>query len=163
MLIRILILFSIVFYSGICQCQTFLQLNRFANPEPKRFYVGDKLTYKLNSFGDEWFSHTIDDLNLVDSLIIFEQGFIDVSNISELRIYKPVVRGLGAKLIQFGVLWVVYGIIIDLVDNNNPFTIGNASIGLGGMVVGWSMKTFLSKKDYKINEKNRVKLMYLGY
>ena len=99
----------------------------------------------------------------MDSLIIFEQGFIDVSNISELRIYKPVVRGLGAKLIQFGVLWVVYGIIIDLVDNNNPFTIGNASIGLGGMVVGWSMKTFLSKKDYKINEKNRVKLMYLGY
>lgn len=159
----ICIFILVCFYHQI-HGQVFLQLNRYANPESKRFYEGQKLSYKTSEFPNDWFTKKIERFIIKDSIVVFDEGSLFINEITDLRIHKPVAQSIGNKLIQFGVLWMAYGGIIHLYDGDrNPFGWREAGIGLGSMTTGWLIKKIFYTKNYKINQKNRLKIMDLNF
>jgi hypothetical protein len=158
------LIFLFILTYTITNGQVFLQLNRYANPEAKRFYESEKFTFKSTEFPDDWFTKKIDRFMISDSLILFDEGSVPVQEITDIKIFKPVAKTVGNKLIQFGMLWIAYGAIIYAYDSDtNPFGWREAGIGLGSIGTGWLTKKLFYTKSYNINQKNRLKIMDLSF
>jgi len=150
---------------GVCQLnsQIYLQLERFNNPQSKKFGIGDNLEFRLKEFPDTWRKLEIRDLKPEEQLILFEDKYYNVDEFSELRLRYPVVKSLGIKFMQFSVVWFTYGGVATIFDED--FTIGKNEIILGASfaVTGLVMSTLLNKFKVKLGKRKRLRVMDLRF
>ncbi len=144
--------------------QVFLQLNRYGNPEPKRFYIQDNLYYQSVDYKDQWLKREIDSFLIPDSTIVFTDGMIKVNTITKIKIFKPLANSIGTRLIQFGAVWLLYGTAAHIYySQTTPWDSRVWGVSLGSIASGWLTKKLFSSKTYSINDKNRLKIMDLTF
>jgi len=142
--------------------QRLLQLERWNDPVTIKFFEGDKIYIKTIDFPGEWQSVKIENINPEENFLMYKGGFMHVSDITDIRIYRSWAKHLGEKLIIFGVGWLSYGGVAAAFLG---FDFGWDTLAIGGSAIGlgWLIKKLFAKHDYKLGKKHRLRMLDLRF
>lgn len=105
-----LILLILLLTSGAAVAQIVLQIERSSSLKTKKIAIGTGVTYRME--GDKtWYSGTIERLLPEDSLIVFNNRYLKVGQISAFRYERPWTRVAGRQLFWFGLAWSGFALI----------------------------------------------------
>lgn len=155
---RILGLLFFLAFSNVLSAQKILQLERFGSAKVKKFYIGDELTYRVK--GDKtWYTGTIQNLIIEENIILFENRFIKLENITILRERQGWSQKLGNQLYFFALSWLGFSSAGTLVGWE--FRWDTVIIAGSAVATGWLIKKIFKYKKYKIGKKRRLRLLDL--
>lgn len=140
--------------------QQFLQLETINDPESMKFTLGQSLLVKTKT-NDEWHKITLKEFLYKDSIIIVEEGFLKVTDITQIRDTRPAVNAIARVAQTFGTAYIVYGLFGSLADNGQKFQVSDALIGGGAIGFGWAFKKAFYIRDYKMGSRYRLRLLDL--
>ena len=159
----------IVFFLLLVQwvtAQKFIQLELPGDPIANKYFEGSSIAFKLKDFPDEYFNKVIQKINIESEILVFDDGYIEVANITHIRRFRPWAKALGYSLNTFGAVWIVYGGIAhqfadDDMQGNEGTRFGwdTAFIGGTAILTGWIMRKWLYKKDYKLGKHARLRML----
>ena len=136
-----------------------LEIERTSNTKLIKFYVQDKLTFKLQ--GDRRkYSGIITELN-DSSFVINNKVIISYKYIGKVIVDNSnhLTRAASAFLIGCGAGYMALDAINNAINGNKPILrLIDIEIGVGLVVIGGAIKYF-SLKRYKINKKHRIKFI----
>ncbi|MBK9257022.1 MAG: hypothetical protein IPM42_16195 [Saprospiraceae bacterium] len=156
-----LIIVSFLRSDKLCS-QVILQLEIFKEVEAVKFKAGDIIHFKTSQFPKDWQKRKLEKIMQVDGVLLFDDGFIHVDDITHVRLYKPNVYALGLRIMQIGVVWWAYGGIIHLFTPNK-FTWGTFAIGATAVGVGWLLKKFVSRRTFKIKKTANLRILDISF
>ena len=140
--------------------QEFLQMETKNDPESKKYALGEYLIVKTQS-NSEWHKIRLGDFLYEDSIILTDEGFLKISDITHIKDTRPVVYGISKGFQTFGLGYIVYGLLGSLSDNGRRFSTGDAVIGGTALVVGWGFKKAFYERSYAIGSRYRLRLLDL--
>lgn len=158
------VLFLVLVQLGVAQ--KFIQLELPGDPIANKYFEGRIISYKLEDYPDDFFDKTIQRIDIENNLLVFDDGFINVDEITHIRRYRPWAKALGYLLNTFGAVWLGYGAIATSFADDDGF--GNegtkfgwdtAIIGSTAIVAGWVLRKWLYKKDYKLGKHARLRML----
>ena len=161
-----LIILLCAFVSRLGSAQKFIQLELPGDPIAFKYFEGSTIAYKLADYPDDFFNKTIQTIDIDNELLVFDDGFIEVSEITHIRRFRPWAKALGYSLNTFGVVWLGYGALGAAFAEDDGF--GNegtrfgwdtAVIGGTALLTGWILRKWLYKKDYKIGKHARLRML----
>lgn len=163
--IKAVVFFLLINQAGIAQ--KFIQLELPGDPISTKYFEGSSIAYKLKDYPDEYFNKVIRQINIENEILVFDDGYIEVSEITHIRRFRPWVKALGYSLNTFGVVWITYGALgAALTDGGggfgnegNQFGWDTAIIGGVAIFAGWIMRKWLYKKDYKLGKHARLRML----
>jgi len=126
-----------------------LQLELYDNPKAIKYGPGSTLSYLTDSMED-WKTEKIQSIDYENQIIVFTSGYEHLSNITKVRRYKPWVRQLGLRLMQFSAAWFLYGGIVQVADKDFSFGWDHAGIGGGAFITGFVMYKLASSTTYDV-------------
>lgn len=154
-------LFILLLTSLDSKAQKFLQIEIPNQVETVRYKVGDKLKYRTQGSGKEWQSGRIKSILVDENVIIFENEFVHLDQISHIkeRIQSRYIAGgiLGA----FGAGWLLYGGIALLFKLPNVMA-KDLIVGVVALAAGWVFQKF-STKTYSIGKNARLRLIDITF
>lgn len=160
---------SILFIVLSIQCskaQKFIQLELPGDPIAMKYFEGNSIAYKLADYPGDFFNKVIQTIDVENEILVFDDGFIEVSDITHIRRFRPWAKALGYSLNTFGVVWIGYGALGAAFVQDDGF--GNegtrfgwdtAIIGGTAILAGWILRKWLYKKDYKIGKYARLRML----
>lgn len=160
----ILVFTTLVIQIGVAQ--KFIQLELPGDPIANKYFEGSSIAYKLVDYPDEYFNKVINRIDVENKLLVFDDGFIEVADITHIRRFRPWAKALGYSLNAFGVVWLGYGALGAVFAEDDGF--GNegtrfgwdtAIIGGTALLTGWIMRKWLYKKDYKLGKHARLRML----
>lgn len=136
----------------------FVQLEIYNSANVKKYAPGQKLVFKTKDLSDDWLRRNIVEIKYQDSLIIFENSFVHVNDITQVRVFNPVPFTIAKGLYLFAAQSLVFGGVSDLVNGTFnwqlvTFTVAPTALGI-----------FLDKisyKKYTMGKNSRVRLLDL--
>ncbi len=161
-----LIILLCAFVSRLGSAQKFIQLELPGDPIAFKYFEGSSIAYKLADYPEDFFNKTIQTIDIDNELLVFDDGFIEVSEITHIRRFRPWAKALGYSLNTFGVVWLGYGALGAAFAEDDGF--GNegtrfgwdtAVIGGTALLTGWILRKWLYKKDYKIGKHARLRML----
>ena len=167
-IVKIFLLFSTLLLCSLIsinrsQAQVLLQLELYDNPKGIKFGPGSTLSYKTTTMED-WKTEKIQSINYDTQIIVFTSGYEHLDNIVKVRRYKPWVRQLGLKLMQFSAAWFLYGGISELINDDFSFGWDHATIGGGALVTGFVMYKLASSTTYDVKGgKDRLRIIDISW
>jgi fermentation-respiration switch protein FrsA (DUF1100 family) len=150
----------LLFVIGNCFSQQFLQLETINDPKSMKFSLGESLLVKTRT-NDEWHKITLKEFLYTDSIILVEEGFLKVYDITQIRDTRPAVNAIARAAQTFGTAFIVYGFLGSLADNGQKFQASDAIIGGGAIAFGWAFKKAFYIRDYKMGSRYRLRLLDL--
>ena len=160
---------SIVFFVLLVQlvtAQKFIQLELPGDPISSKYFEGSSIAYKLKDYPDEYFNKVIKQIIIENEILVFDDGYIEVADITHIRRFRPWAKALGYSLSAFGAVWITYGGIAhvfaddDMLNNEGTnFGWDTAIIGGAAILAGWIMRKWLYKKDYKLGKHARLRML----
>lgn len=164
---NVLLVFMTCIVVQFCSAQKFIQLELPGDPIASKYYEGSSIAYKLVDYPDEFFNKRIEKIDIENNLLVFDDGFINVDDITHIRRFRPWAKALGYSLNTFGVVWIGYGALgaafVDdddrFGDEGSRFGWDTAIIGTTAIVAGWILRKWLYKKDYKIGKHARLRML----
>ena len=163
---RLIIVLSCIFFSSLInnsQAQVLVQLEIYDNPKGIKFGPGSTLSYKTTTM-ENWKTEKIQSINYETQIIVFTSGFEHLDNIIKVRRYKPWVRQLGLKLMQFSAAWFLYGGISELINDDFSFGWDHATIGGGAFVTGFVMYKLAAVSTYNVKGgKDRLRIIDISW
>ena len=143
--------------------QVLLQLEIYDNPKSYKYGPGSKLSYKTTTMED-WETEKIESIDYENQIIVFQSGYEHLDNIVKVRRYKPWVKQLGLKLMQFSAAWFLYGGISKLINEDNPFGWDHVGIGGGAFFTGFVMSKLASSTTYDVKDgKDRLRIIDISW
>ena len=161
-----LIILLCAFVSRLGSAQKFIQLELPGDPIAFKYFEGSSIAYKLADYPEDFFNKTIQTIDIDNELLVFDDRFIEVSEITHIRRFRPWAKALGYSLNTFGVVWLGYGALGAAFAEDDGF--GNegtrfgwdtAVIGGTALLTGWILRKWLYKKDYKIGKHARLRML----
>ena len=158
---RIFILISYICVAFQISGQVVFQIEKYNNPVPIKYYVGDMLNYKEVSFPKDWKKEQITEINDKDKIIEFETGYVKMKDIIAIRRSKPTMSIISKMLYSFGVAWAFFGTIAHLKDG---YEIRGDTYAIGGLSIfgGWVFSRF-HYKNIKINNRNHLRIIDISW
>ena len=160
---------SIVFFVLLVQlvtAQKFIQLELPGDPIASKYFEGSSIAYKLKDYPDEYFNKVIKQIIIENEILVFDDGYIEVADITHIRRFRPWAKALGYSLSTFGAVWITYGGIAhvfaddDMLNNEGTkFGWDTAIIGGTAILTGWIISKWLYKKDYKLGKHARLRML----
>ncbi len=162
-------IFTVAFFLILAQvvvAQKFIQLELPGDPIASKYFEGSSIAYKLKDYPDEYFHKVIKQINIENELLVFDDGFIEVADITHIRRFRPWAKALGYSLSTFGAVWITYGGLAHVFADDDGF--GNegtrfgwdtAIIGGTAILTGWIMRKWLYKKDYKLGKYASLRML----
>jgi len=108
-----------------------------------------------------WTYYKLDRLLAEEKIILHERGFIDLDQVTHIRIQRKWVKAIGNSLMSFGAAWTVYGVIAAAATNTVQFE--TSLLGIIPFAAGYIMKKVWLHKIYPIGKKNRLKILDLSF
>jgi hypothetical protein len=113
---------------------------------------------------EDWKTEKIQSINYDTQIIVFTSGYEHLDNIIKVRRYKPWVRQLGLKLMQFSAAWFLYGGISELINDDFSFGWDHATIGGGALVTGFVMYKLAASTTYDVKGgKDRLRIIDISW
>jgi len=96
-------------FSFWAQAQMFLQLEITNSLNTKKFAIGDVLIYKTVEFPDDWQKARITGLDYETNIVRFNRKMEFVTDITHVKIKKPIPYALSRMLYGFAGVSALYG------------------------------------------------------
>jgi hypothetical protein len=150
------------FFGCTGYAQKALLLEKEGTLKTKKFYIGEKLIYKLKHDTKHWLDEVIIELDLESGTIFFENRTVNIKEICAVQIRDGgnFMRKLSAVLTTFSYsvgFWSLVSLAFD-----DPVTSAWIGIGLGSYVTGQLLRiTFF--KTYKLSQRKRLRLIDLTF
>lgn len=144
--------------SQVTYGQKFIQLELPGDPIALKYYEGMSISYKLSDYPDDWFSNVIREIKVDNEILVFEDGYITMGEITHIRRYRDWAKAIGYALNTFGVVWLTYGGLAHAFSDFE-FGIDTAVIGGSALIGGWILRKWLYKKDYKLGKHARLRML----
>lgn len=139
--------------------QVFLQIEPYNTPHTIKFQVGDQLW--LKTFEDDEYSlMEIEQIMIDEDVIIFDQAFLALESIKEVKLERKGIEPLSNLLMGFGVSWFSFAGILELADRWD-FGTDTAIIGGTAVVSGFLIKKTMAKKRYRMGKNARLRIIDL--
>ena len=143
--------------------QVLLQLELYDNPKSIKYGPGSTLTYFSKSL-QEWKTEKIESINYESKIIVFTSGYEHLDDLLKVKRYKPWVRQLGLRLMQFSAAWFLYGGIAQIVSDDYDFGWDHAGIGGGAFVTGYVLYKLASTTTYNVKGgKDRLRIIDISW
>ena len=142
--------------------QKALLLEKEGTFKTRKFFIGDKLVYKLKHDTEHWLDEVIIELDLESGTIFFENRTVNIKEIYAVQIRDAgnFMRQLSAILTTFSYsvgFWSLVSLAFD-----DALTPAWTTIGVGSFVIGQLLRiTFF--KTYKLNRRKRLRLIDLTF
>jgi hypothetical protein len=160
-----LFLFGFCFFLlGFCcqmNAQKLLQIEDPKEVKTIRYYEGEKITFKTEYFGKEWQTKKIKSIMVDEAVIVFEDGFISISEITHVRHGLPIRKIVGKALMTFGIGWLTYGGIALMLNLPNVVPKDLLTGGIA-LVSGYFIQLF-SRKIYIVGKNARLRLLDITF
>ncbi len=145
-----------------CVGQVFLQLEVDREVLPLRFAPGDVLVYKSAETGDDWQTRRIERLIADDQIIVFADSWLNIQDITRVKVRNQPGWVVGRILTTFGSAWFVFGGVAHLATDYT-FTWRDFTIGAVGVGLGWLITKFASSRTYKLGKKHRLRIVDISF
>jgi|GEM_PF-1300458 len=145
--------------------QIYLQLEQANSLEVRKYSPGEKITFRMKQFGDNWISDPILRILPEDDAIVFYDQIVHLDEITHFSYQRPWAKATGLSLMGFGSSWLLFGGAIeglrsiDAIDTQYEFGTDTAIIGLSTLAVGYLTQKLWSKAVKKMNRRNRLKII----
>ncbi len=153
-------LFGLILFLGISNLvfgQKFLQIEKYGSPKVKKFYIGDDLTYRIK--GDKtWYTGTIQDLIIAEDIILFENRFVKMGDITMMRKRLGWSQKIGTQLYIFAGSWLFFSGTAALVGWWEVRW-DTAIIAGSALVTGFLIKKIFKYKKYKFGKRRRLRML----
>lgn len=160
-MVRFLIIsFGLFVFQNVNFAQQFLQLETINDPESIKYSLGETMLVKTET-NDEWHKIKLKEFIYKDSIILLEEGFLKITDITAIRENRPAVNILAKTAQTFGTAYLVYGLLGSLADDGNKIGLGDVAIGGGAIGLGWAFKKAFYQRDYSIGSRYKLRLLDL--
>jgi hypothetical protein len=143
---------------NFCGGQKVLQVERFGKAETKKIYIGEELNYRVK--GDKtWYEGTIQDILVDDGIVLFDQRYVRVDEITSLRKRMRWSKPFGRQLYTFAGGWLLFsagGTLVGWEFGWDTVIIAGAAV-----VTGFLIQKIFRFKKYKIGKRRRLRLLDL--
>ena len=152
---------SLLFAPGL-SAQLYLQMETAGKVKSKKFAIGESLTYQLEG-SDQWEEGTIDNLIYSDNIVVFNNRYTPLDQITMLRTYDQQrwSKSIGYTLYSFGGAWSFFSLGASIVDRNDPYSWGDAIVTGSSLALGFAIQQIFKKRDFKIGKKRRLRILDL--
>jgi len=137
--------------------QIFLRLDIPDESESIRFYPDSKFEIKTKRLPDTWIKKKIVSFIPETNTIIFDQDFMNVEDITAIRISNKTPRAVGATIQTFGTAWLGYGGIAAVAGGEVSKT--DALIGVGAFAGGWLIRKLGAYQVFDLSLGYRLRLI----
>lgn len=155
----LVLLFTLVIHTS--DAQVVFQVERLEQASPEKYYNGYILEYKTAAFPKEWFKKRIIEIKDKEKMIVFENGYIYIDEITVIRKRRAYMNVVSKMLYGFGASWFLFGTIATLTGDYDP---GLDTVAIGGLSLlgGWIFRQFYYAKT-TINKRNRLRIIDLSW
>jgi hypothetical protein len=140
--------------------QVFLQIEKANSPKTIKYTEGTILEYSLKEYPDVWRKSTIQEIIPETGYILFDDNYHKPEAIAALRFNRPMVSGIGKKLMQVSAVWFVYGGIASLTPEYNMST-DEMIIGASAATLGFLIKKIFGKRKMKLGKHRNLRIVDL--
>jgi hypothetical protein len=162
--INVLIFLSLFTINNNCiQGQVLVQLEKYDDPQAIKFGPGNYLHYKTRTSEDTWTRSKIEKIDYENQLIVFVRGYEKLDDITHIKIVNQTTKVLGDKLMQFSILWFLYGGITHLISDDYKFGWDTAGIGAGAFFTGFVIKKLGGEKIYNVKKRDRLRIIDISW
>ena len=140
--------------------QVFLQIEKANSPNTIKLTEGTILEYALKEYPDVWRKGTIQEIIPETDLILFGDNYYKPEALAALRFNRPVISGIGKKLMQVSAVWYVYGGIASLTSEYN-MSGGEMIFGASVAAFGFLIKKLFSKRKMKLGKRRNLRIVDL--
>ena len=161
------ILIFLIFFIGMtnalkCDAQVLLQLEIFKEIDAVKFGPGDQITYKTKAFPKDWQTKKLKRIITGDDILVFEDGMVNLSEITQFRLRNGTAAGMGKLFTGFGAGWFLFGGIAHFASDYK-FTWGSFAIGAVATGVGWLLNKVVSKRTFKIGKTANLRIIDISF
>ena len=155
-----ILFFLFVLINNASVAQEYLVIETTNDPETIKLPLGTKLEYKMVG-DDEWLTSTMTQFLYNDNIIVIDEGFLRLEDITHVRRYRKPAAYIGYLLEGFGAGWAVLGTIGPIAEGNYDDIPVNVVAGALFYGLGWGVKKLFYKRTLKVGSRYRLKLMDL--
>jgi len=143
--------------------QVALQMEKVGKVATTKIYAGEEITYQLAG-EKEWNVGIIRELRYEESLIVFQNSYVELKDITALKSYasgkwsKPV----GVQLMIFGASWSAYSGIAAIFDKEDPYAKHDAIVTASGIVLGYGITQIFKSRVFKFGKRRRLRIVDLN-
>ncbi len=139
--------------------QIYVQLEDALTSQVFRYHVGDEIEIRTKAFPDSWRRSEIVDLIPEDSIIVLDEGYVKLDDITRLRRKKGKAGKLiGVSLMSLGSGILVFGTLGSLADNSTTSAGGSVIVGGLTTLIGWLISKTGRRKKFTIGKHTRLKM-----
>ena len=142
--------------------QVLLQLEINKEIEAVKFGYGEILMIKTKSSDGEWQKRKLEKLIIEENIIIFEDGMVELSDITHMRLVNNSAAAVGKLFTGFGAGWIVFGGLAHI-STDYKFTWGTFAVGAVAMGVGWLFNKIVAKKTYKMGKNANLRIIDISF
>ena len=116
--IKTMLVTGVLLFTNWASAQKFLQLEITNSIDTKKYAMGDVLVYKTAEFPKEWQKGRITAIDYETNIVRFEKKMEFVTDITHVKVRKPIPFALSRLLYAFAGVSALYGGIGDAVQGN---------------------------------------------
>jgi len=152
-------LIFIITFVGSSSAQVFLQIEKINSPKTIKLLPGNSLEYTLKEYPNVWRREIIQSIDYEQNLIVLEEGYRNIDEIRQLRLYNPWAKSIGNGLLQFSAGWYLFGGIATVADSG--YTMSSREIAIGGIFagVGLLIKKLIYKRTLTMEKNARLRIV----
>ncbi len=155
------LLFCFLLFQTV-DAQIYLQLEKANDPISKKFARGSIMDIKTKSDQENWIRISLSDVLYPEQLIVFNNGFEKIEDITHIRLYNNWAKHLGEQISRFSIAWILYGGVAN-VAFDSEFGTPEIIIGVAAFLTGWMIKKFWYKKTYSMGNVHRLRIVDLNF
>ncbi|MEL6864639.1 MAG: hypothetical protein AAFP19_09475 [Bacteroidota bacterium] len=133
--------------------QKFIQLERYGKVESQKFYIGERLTFRLKDDKRYWYKDVIRDILVDEKIIVFENRAVKIEDIDALRTY-PNARwssNIARSLYVFGVGYAFFSLAGTVFGWE--LTWGTAIVPAVAFATGWLIRKIFRRKTHRLGKR----------
>lgn len=154
----LIVAFLLIGSNGIAQIGIHLQIEVINSTDIVKFYVGDKINYRVADYPDTWRRQRITDILVEDNVIVFEDDFIHIDDFVGIRVVDGGAVAVGSALFTFGASWNIFGIIASL-TSDFEYRGRDVAIGFGSLATGWLINKLFKYDNYNLKKGARLRII----
>jgi len=156
--LSLLIFLFCVNSSQLCS-QVYLQIEKKNSPKTIKLYEGSHIEYARKDYPKIWRKSEIFEIIPETDLLLLEDNYIKPSDIVALRFERPVIAGLGKKMIQGSAVWFVYGGLATLGIEDYTMSKREIIIGASVATLGVLVSKLFGKRKMKLGKRRNLRIV----
>lgn len=161
--IKSLFIFVLLCITHLASSQIYLQLEIFNQAKTIKYSKGEIIHFQKKATADEWYSMQIQDILVDDGIILFDNDFVRVEDISKVRRSNVAAKYVGKSLMTFALAYALYGVIIEVFTDNDSINTTNMGIAAGAFASGYTLNKLFGTKIYWIGKTSRMRIIDLRF